>query len=59
MALDTAAARKRALIAMTIPLIMAGIDATILTVALPTIARDLDTTASDLVWINSSLPIRT
>jgi EmrB/QacA subfamily drug resistance transporter len=54
MALDTAAARKRALIAITIPLIMAGIDATILNVALPTIARDLDTTSSDLVWINSS-----
>jgi EmrB/QacA subfamily drug resistance transporter len=54
MTLDTPAARQRALIAITIPLIMAGIDATILNVALPTIARDLDTTSSDLVWINSS-----
>jgi EmrB/QacA subfamily drug resistance transporter len=54
MALDTPAARKRALMAITIPLIMAGIDATILNVALPTIARDLDTTSSQLVWINSS-----
>jgi EmrB/QacA subfamily drug resistance transporter len=54
MAVDTAAGRRRALIAITIPLIMTGIDATILNVALPTIARDLDTTSSDLVWINSA-----
>lgn len=54
MAGHTPAARRRALIAITIPLIMVGIDATILNVALPTIARDLDTTSSDLVWINSS-----
>lgn len=54
MAMDTSAARKRALMAITIPLIMSGIDATILNVALPTIARDLDTTSSELVWINSS-----
>ena len=54
MAADTPAARRRALLAITIPLIMVGIDATILNVALPTIARDLDTTSSDLVWINSA-----
>src|SRR5262245_47214448 len=33
---------------------MVGIDGTILNVALPTIARDLDTTSSELVWINSA-----
>src|SRR4029078_5610550 len=47
-------ARRRARIAISIPLIMAGIDGTILNVALPTIARDLDTSSSELVWINSS-----
>ncbi len=47
-------ARKRVLIAISIPLIMVGIDGTILNVALPTIARDLDTTSSELVWINSA-----
>jgi EmrB/QacA subfamily drug resistance transporter len=54
MAAETPAVRRRALLAITIPLIMVGIDATILNVALPTIARDLDTTSSDLVWINSA-----
>lgn len=49
-----AAKRRRALIAIGIPLIMSGIDGTILNVALPTIARDLDTTSSELVWINSA-----
>src|SRR5665811_1627793 len=33
---------------------MVGIDGTILNVALPTIARDLDTSSSQLVWINSA-----
>jgi EmrB/QacA subfamily drug resistance transporter len=47
-------AKRRALIAIGIPLIMVGIDGTILNVALPTIARDLDTTSAELVWINSS-----
>ncbi len=47
-------AKRRALIAIGIPLIMVGIDGTILNVALPTIARDLDTTSSQLVWINSA-----
>jgi EmrB/QacA subfamily drug resistance transporter len=47
-------ARKRILIAISIPLIMVGIDGTILNVALPTIARDLDTNNSELVWINSA-----
>ncbi|MBW8059301.1 MAG: MFS transporter [Solirubrobacterales bacterium] len=48
------AAKRRTLIAIAIPLIMVGIDATILIVALPTIARDLDTSSSELVWINSA-----
>ncbi len=48
------AAKKRVVIAISIPLIMVGIDGTILNVALPTIARDLDTTSSELVWINSA-----
>jgi EmrB/QacA subfamily drug resistance transporter len=48
------AAKRRALIAIGIPLIMVGIDGTILNVALPTIARDLETTSSELVWINSA-----
>jgi EmrB/QacA subfamily drug resistance transporter len=52
---DTGAAmRRRALIAISVPLIMSGIDGTILNVALPTIARDLDTSSSQLVWINSA-----
>jgi EmrB/QacA subfamily drug resistance transporter len=46
--------KRRALIAIGIPLIMVGIDGTILNVALPTIARDLDTSSSELVWINSA-----
>lgn len=48
------AAKRRVLIAISIPLIMVGIDGTILNVALPTIARDLDTSSSELVWINSA-----
>jgi EmrB/QacA subfamily drug resistance transporter len=48
------AAKKRIVIAISIPLIMVGIDGTILNVALPTIARDLDTSSSQLVWINSA-----
>jgi EmrB/QacA subfamily drug resistance transporter len=47
-------AKRRILIAISIPLIMVGIDGTILNVALPTIARDLDTSSSQLVWINSA-----
>jgi len=47
-------AKRRALIAIGIPLIMVGIDGTILNVALPTIARDLQTSSSELVWINSA-----
>lgn len=46
--------KKAILVAISIPLIMVGIDGTILNVALPTIARDLDTTSSELVWINSA-----
>lgn len=46
--------KRRILIAISIPLIMVGIDGTILNVALPTIARDLDTSSSQLVWINSA-----
>jgi EmrB/QacA subfamily drug resistance transporter len=46
--------KKRILIAISVPLIMVGIDGTILNVALPTIARDLDTSSSQLVWINSA-----
>ena len=45
---------KRILIAISIPLAMVGIDGTILNVALPTIARDLNTSSSELVWINSA-----
>lgn len=47
-------AKRRVLIAIVVPLIMVGIDGTILNVALPTIARDLDTNSSELVWINSA-----
>ncbi|MFL5872650.1 MAG: MFS transporter [Solirubrobacterales bacterium] len=46
--------KKRILVAISVPLIMVGIDGTILNVALPTIARDLDTSSSELVWINSA-----
>jgi|SRR6478672_10065694 len=46
--------KRRILVAISVPLIMVGIDGTILNVALPTIARDLDTTSSELVWINSA-----
>jgi EmrB/QacA subfamily drug resistance transporter len=46
--------KRRILIAISVPLIMVGIDGTILNVALPTIARDLDTSSSQLVWINSA-----
>jgi EmrB/QacA subfamily drug resistance transporter len=46
--------RKRILVAISVPLIMVGIDGTILNVALPTIARDLDTNSSELVWVNSA-----
>ena len=42
-----------ALVALCIPLIMASIDGTILNVAIPSIARSLDTTNVQLVWINS------
>jgi MFS transporter, DHA2 family, multidrug resistance protein len=48
------ARKRRILIAISVPLIMVGIDGTILNVALPTIARDLDTSSSELVWINSA-----
>lgn len=47
-------AKRQVLIAIVVPLIMVGIDGTILNVALPTIARDLDTNSSELVWINSA-----
>lgn len=46
------ARKRRILLAIAIPLAMVGIDGTILNVALPTIAEDLDTTSSELVWIN-------
>ena len=46
--------KRRILLAIAIPLAMVGIDGTILNVALPTIAQDLDTTSSELVWINSA-----
>jgi EmrB/QacA subfamily drug resistance transporter len=46
--------KRRVLLAIVVPLIMVGIDGTILNVALPTIARDLDTNNSELVWINSA-----
>ena len=46
--------KRRILVAISVPLIMVGIDGTILNVALPTIANDLDTTSSELVWINSA-----
>jgi EmrB/QacA subfamily drug resistance transporter len=42
-----------ALAALCIPLIMVSIDGTILNVALPSIAKDLHTTNTQLVWINS------
>ena len=43
-----------ALAAICVPLIVVSIDGTILNVALPTIARDLRATSSQLVWINSA-----
>jgi EmrB/QacA subfamily drug resistance transporter len=46
--------KRRILLAIAIPLAMVGIDGTILNVALPTIAEDLDTTSAELVWINSA-----
>ena len=42
-----------ALAALCIPLIMVSIDGTILNVALPSIAKALNTTNAQLVWINS------
>jgi EmrB/QacA subfamily drug resistance transporter len=45
---------RTALLAISIPVAMTGIDATILNVALPTIAKALDTTSAQLVWINSA-----
>lgn len=52
---DAAPSRKDwwALVALCIPLIMASIDGTILNVALPSIAKALHTTNTQLVWINS------
>jgi EmrB/QacA subfamily drug resistance transporter len=47
-------AKRRVLFAIVVPLIMVGIDGTILNVALPTIAEDLDASSSELVWINSA-----
>jgi EmrB/QacA subfamily drug resistance transporter len=46
--------RWKALAAICIPIIMTSIDATILNVALPTIARSLHATSAQLVWINSA-----
>jgi len=46
--------RWRALHAVSIPLIIVGIDSTILNVALPSIARDLHAASSELVWINAA-----
>ena len=43
-----------ALAAICVPLIIVSIDGTILNVALPTIAKDLQATSSQLVWINSA-----
>jgi EmrB/QacA subfamily drug resistance transporter len=48
------ASRWRALQAISIVLVVTGIDATILNVALPIIADDLQTTSSQLEWINST-----
>ncbi|MCI0632400.1 MAG: MFS transporter [Actinobacteria bacterium] len=45
--------RSRALAAICVPLIMVSIDGTVLNVALPSIADALETTSSQLVWINS------
>lgn len=46
--------RWKALAAICIPIIMTSIDATILNVALPTIAKSLSATSAQLVWINSA-----
>ncbi len=46
--------RWKALTAICIPIIMTSIDATILNVALPTIAKSLSATSAQLVWINSA-----
>jgi len=54
MTLPTDSNRWRALHAVSIALIIVGIDSTILNVALPSIARDLHAASSDLVWINAS-----
>jgi EmrB/QacA subfamily drug resistance transporter len=46
-----------ALAAICVPLVIVSIDGTILNVALPTISRALDTSSSQLIWINSSYVI--
>lgn len=46
--------RWKALYSISLPLIMVGIDSTILNVALPDIAKALHTSSSELVWINSA-----
>jgi EmrB/QacA subfamily drug resistance transporter len=46
-----------ALAAICVPLIVVSIDGTILNVALPTIAGDLQATSSQLIWINSAYVI--
>jgi len=53
---DTAQPTKKdwwALATLCVPLIMVSIDGTILNVALPSIAKALQTTNTQLVWINS------
>ena len=53
---DAAAPTRKdwwALVALCVPLIMASVDGTILNVALPSIAKVLNTTNTQLVWINS------
>ena len=43
-----------ALIALAVAMLTIGLDSTVLTVALPTLAADLDATTSQLQWITSA-----
>src|SRR6478609_8695651 len=47
-------ARWWALIALAVAMLTIGLDTTVLTVALPTLAADLDATTSQLQWITSA-----
>ncbi|HEY4991985.1 MAG TPA: MFS transporter, partial [Nakamurella sp.] len=46
-----------ALIALALAMLTIGLDSTVLTVALPTLADDLHATISQLQWITSAYPL--